>query len=263
MLDYDPGSNLVKLAPVFATDAVAQNYAQQGWRQNLAGQLINNFDSTQCLTVIANDNVTCPNGCVWNKATDADEYFCCTGTTSQRLAVTNCSNPAGADLWSVESARFSLILVADVHGPTGCTTNEASPFLERMHANGPVHNRSVPNCGMVQTGKIFNQSVMVAATGIGMMQATSCVQFLLQHYHFNQAIFAGTAGFSGARGGVASSLDCSLRQPVGNPTQLGDVCVSHISRNYDAMESSLWDYRNNTKDTATLCDAGALSAFMS
>ena len=45
--------------------------------------------------------------------------------------------------------------------------------------------------------------------------------------------------------------------------QLGDVCVSHISRNYDAMESSLWDYRNNTKDTATLCDAGALSAFMS
>jgi hypothetical protein len=177
---------VLDLAPVFAADAVQQNNPQQGWRQNEQGQLINNADASLCLTVVKNDNDTCPNGCVWNDAANADEYFCGTGTTTHRLAFTNCSSPVGENTWVVESARFSLILVADVHGPTGCNTSEAAPFLKHMHEGGQVYQRSVPSCGMVQTGTIFNQSVMIAATGIGMMRPVSHAALPLQPSHIRR-----------------------------------------------------------------------------
>jgi len=202
------------------------------------------------------DSKSCPEGCKFRGSESSDDYFCCTGSENQRLALGNCSVDDSGDAWTIENDRYTLILVADTHGPTGCSTNEAAPFLDLMAQNGGnIFNRTVPNCVMVKTGVIFGQPVMIAATGIGMMQATSCTQFLLMHYHFKKAVFTGTAGFSASKGGVASSQDCSQRKGP-KPTQLGDVCVSHISRNYDAMESSLWDYRNHTREEYALCDAG-------
>ena len=63
-------------------------------------------------------------------------------------------------------------------------------------------------------------------------------------------------GASAAVGGLASARDCTPRRGRLD-ARLGDVCVSHVSTNYDAMQSSMWDYKDDARKAgaAQMCNS--------
>ena len=287
LTSYDGG---IIAGPVFQNISETGPFPDQSWfYDSTTGQLEHAVQRGQCLALKPTTDCPSPSTLVCDgNAKSWHDLSCCTccpptycGPDGARVTLEPCTSvpktgPRAAPTagvvststsWTLEPAQYSLILVADTHGPAGCGTNEAAPYLDIMAKDGPTYSHNAvasPFCQNVTTGTVFGHPVMLAVTGIGMMHATRCPEHLLAHFFFSRVIFSGTAGASAAVGGLASAQGCALRPAAtappthaSGPLFLGDVCVSHIARNYDAMESSIWGYRDRVDrlGKGAMCDA--------
>eukprot|EP00667_Euglena_gracilis_P005582 EG_transcript_5626 len=143
------------------------------------------------------------------------------------------------------SPAYSVILTADPGTYSGYP--EATFILDAMARVANV-SETLPFCAVAYDGLLNGHRVLAVTTGIGIMQASTCMENVLQEYSARIAriFFLGTSGWSPAEGGLISASTCSARDGIVN--RIGDVCVSAASTNWDCHFCD-WRAVNN----ATAC----------
>lgn len=119
-------------------------------------------------------------------------------------------------------SRPSVIIVTFGHlDQFGVWDGEAAPFGKHL-VNMQDISAQLPFCQDVYTGTIFNRPVILAITGMAKIRTSACTGNILQFTKGNvrEIILSGIGGIS------PLSLD-------GRQTQVGDVCVSSLTVDFD------------------------------
>ena len=99
-------------------------------------------------------------------------------------------------------------------------------------------------CESAYIGVLLNQPVAIVSTGIGPLQAASCVQALLSCLGplniIKEMIYAGTSAFPAAVGGILNPPLCSgsAANPSTTTTEWGDVCITPFALNWDCQQTN-------------------------
>lgn len=130
----------------------------------------------------------------------------------------------------------TVLMVADPGDFSGSA--EAKYYLQNLE-NPTVVPAGMTICLNRAFGTMMGQNVTVVSSGINAQNSALCTMELLNcASHIKDFIYAGTAGFSAALGGVINPTDCMEVASPSTLTRLGDVCVSPFSNNWECRLAS-------------------------
>ncbi len=170
------------------------------------------------------------------------------------------------------TVKRTVILSAGVgkDATTGKWSSESGPFLNAL-VNPVDVSKSIPNCGQVYEGTIFNQPVAIASQGSpgsgasGKVNAALCAENLIRYYNgvdgIKEFLWSGIAGITPMKGGMVDNQN-KLRSD--DKIVIGDVCIGFVLKDYDLQRSSIaegawWGGETSTNPSSKAAGSLALA----
>jgi purine nucleoside permease len=137
------------------------------------------------------------------------------------------------------SPDLAVIMTTYTYQDAAKTTwlGESGPFLNDLGANGKDVSDTLPYCDKAMEGTLYGRNVLLVTTGTTKVPAGECAMNLVMSPWITQTkeiILTGISGFSPRVGGYVDAVGMPV---AGEPTMIGDVCVSPVVVNELAFMS--------------------------